>query len=451
MRMMKRRWVGAMCRSLLALMLSLTLPAQAAQSIDSVRMHRAPDHTRIVFDLSGPLEHTLNKLTNPDRIVVDLEDAALAFDMMSLDLASTPVTNIRVGQHDGDRTRVVFDLKSAVRPRTMVLKPVDPHGWRLVLDLHDKETAPVKTAEVAPSTGGARPMVVAIDAGHGGEDPGASGAKGGREKDIVLQIARRLHRLMDKEPGIQPVLIRDGDYYVPLADRRKIAWNKHNADVFISIHADAFTDRRAHGASVFAVSTRGATSARAQYLAEIANDSDRVAGVYAQEAESDDLLNVLADLTMNGSLDHSLKMGRMVLEEMGEVTDLHGGRRKVEQAGFAVLKQAGMVSILVETGFISNPGEEKKLRDGNHQERLAKAILNGVRQYFESHPKPDTWFAAQRNGADQVASVGSHRIQPGDTLSSIARRYAVSETALRRYNKLSSDVIRTGQVLQIPR
>lgn len=419
----------------------------AVQSIDSVRLHRAPDHTRIVFDLTGPLDYTLNKLADPDRIVIDLQSANIGYDMNGLELAETPIRNVRVGEHDNDRTRVVFDLKEAVRPRTMVLKPVAPHGWRLVLDLHDKEAESVKSAQPAPQQT-ARPMVVAIDAGHGGEDPGALGPRGTREKDVVLQIAKRLHRLMDKEPGIKPVLIRSGDYYVPLADRRRIARDKHNADVFISIHADAFTDPRAHGASVFALSTRGATSARARYLAEIANDSDRVAGVYEQEAENSNILGVLADLTMNGTLDHSLKMGGMVLEQMGRVTKLHGDKRRVEQAGFAVLKEPDMVSILVETGFISNHGEEKNLRDGGHQERLASAILAGVRRYFTEYPEAETWFYAQRHGGSQVAS---HQIRPGDTLSSIARRYAVAESDLRQLNNLRSDMIRVGQVLQIPR
>ena len=423
------------------------LLAQALQKIDSVRLHRAPDHTRVVFDLSGPLDYTLDKLVNPDRIVVDLQDAHLTYDMNSLPLGDTPVSNVRVGQHDNNRTRVVFDLRDAVRPRTMVLKPVAPHGWRLVLDLHDKETETVKTVEPSQPSD-ARPMVVAIDAGHGGEDPGALGPRGTQEKVVVLQIAQRLKRLLDQEPGIKAVLIRSGDYYVPLADRRRIAREQHRADVFISIHADAFTDSRAHGASVFALSTRGATSARARYLAEIANDSDRVAGVYQQEADSGSFLNVIADLTMNGSLDRSLKMGRMVLEEMGEVTKLHGDRRKVEQAGFAVLKEPEMVSILVETGFISNHDEEKKLRDGNHQERLARSIVEGVRRFFQNYPDPGTYFYAQRRGGTQVAS---HRIQPGETLSSIARRYAVAESDLKRVNNLRTDMIRAGQVLQIPR
>ena len=439
----------AKLRSLLCLFLLLPwIPALAAQGIDSIRLHRAPDHTRIVFDLNGPLEHKLDKLANPDRIVVDLMDADLNFDVAKLEYASSPITNIRVGKHDGNRTRVVFDLNAAVRPRTNLLKPVDPFGWRLVIDLFDDKSAEVKTVErPAPTLAGDRKMVVAIDAGHGGEDPGARGPSGVYEKNVVLSIAKRLYAQMEKEPGMKPVLVRTGDYYVPLAERRKIASDRHQADVFISIHADAFTDHSAHGASVFALSNRGATSARAGYLAKIANESDRVAGVYEEEKDNNGLLSVLADMTTSGSMAHSLYLGRQVLEEMGDVTKLHGNRKRVEQAAFVVLKEPSMVSILVETGFISNRTEEKNLNSSRHQEKLAKAILNGVRKYFETHPAPGTWYAARRNGGDALAS---HRIQPGDTLSSIARRYSVSESSLRVSNNLQSDIIKVGQVLRIP-
>lgn len=437
-------------RTLFSLACLMPLSLLAAQDIDSVRLHRAPDHTRIVFDLKAPLEHKLDKLGNPDRIVVDLSDADLAFDVTQLDYSNSPITNIRVGKHDGNRTRVVFDLKESVRPRTNLLKPIDPFGWRLVLDLYDADPQPVKSVakKSKPEAGGVRPMIVAIDAGHGGEDPGARGPSGVYEKHVVLSIARKVYALMEKEPGIKPVLIRDGDYYVPLAERRRIASEKHNADVFISIHADAFTDHKAHGASVFALSNRGATSAKAGYLAKIANESDRVAGVYEEEKDNTGLLSVLADMTMNGSMAHSVFLGRQILEEMGQVTKLHGNRTTVEQAAFAVLKEPSMVSVLVETGFISNRAEEKNLNSRTHQEKLAKSILAGVKRYFETHPAPDSWFAARRGS--NASQVASHRIEPGDTLSSIARRYSVSEHDLRNRNNLSSDVIRVGQVLEIP-
>jgi N-acetylmuramoyl-L-alanine amidase len=209
-------------------------------------------------------------------------DADLAFDVSALDYKDSPIENIRVGKHE-DKTRVVFDLSAAVRPRTNLLKPVDPHSWRLVVDLFDSDPKPVKTIEEPEADSGEpRQMIVAIDPGHGGEDPGALGPGNLLEKEVVLQIARKVKARIDREPGMKAVMVRDGDYYVPLAERRRVARQDNHADVFISIHADAFTDPRAHGASVFALSNRGATSARAAYVAKMANESDKVAGVYEE-------------------------------------------------------------------------------------------------------------------------------------------------------------------------
>ncbi|EKF75948.1 N-acetylmuramoyl-L-alanine amidase [Alcanivorax hongdengensis A-11-3] len=442
-------FVAGLVLALITLFWSGAVSAQA--TIESVRLHRAPDHTRIVFDLPSPVDHRIDKLANPDRIVVDLMDATLDFDVSTLDYGDSPIANIRVGKHS-DKTRVVFDMKQAVRPRTNLLKPIDPHGWRLVVDLFDKDGSsaePVKTVtrpEPKPQPTGDRPMIVAVDAGHGGEDPGAHGPSGTYEKNITLQIAKRLAAKINAAPGMKAELVRNGDYYVPLAERRTIARNKFNADVFISIHADAFTDASAHGASVFALSNRGATSAKARYLAKIANESDKVAGVYEDEKDDSNLLSVLADLQVTGSVSHSLYLGRQVLDQLDDVTRLHGGRHRVEQAGFAVLKEPKMVSILVETGFISNRNEERQLRSSSHQDKIAEAILKGVQSYFRTHPAPGSWFAAQRR-----ARGDEYRIQPGDTLSEIATQYSVSEDALRAANDLQSDRIMVGQVLKIPR
>jgi N-acetylmuramoyl-L-alanine amidase len=266
------------------------------------------------------------------------------------------------------------------------------------------------------------------------------------KKTIVLQIAKKLEAMVNEKAGMRAVMVRDGDYYVPLVERRKIAREKHGADVFVSIHADAFTDARANGASVFALSNRGATSARARYLAKIANESDRVAGVYEEEKDDSSLYSVLADLQMNGSMAGSLYLGRQVLLEMGKVTKLHGNRDKVEQAGFAVLKEPEMVSILVETGFISNPTEERNLRSSAHQTKLARSVVKGIDAYFRSHPAPNSWYAAQRREQGD-----EYRIQPGDTLSEIARQYSVSEQSIRSANGMDGDRIMVGQVLKIPR
>ncbi len=429
-----------------ALLLALfAAPAHAVKEIDSLRLHRAPDHTRVVFDLPKRVGHTLEKLSDPHRIVVDLEQARLDFDPDQLDIKDTPISRIRVGRHENQTTRVVFDLTKAVRPRTNILKPVEPHGWRLVVDLHDEEKKTVKSMAGAETDKGHRAMVVAIDPGHGGEDPGAIGQSGTHEKNVVLQLGQRLHKLMEDEPGIEPVLIRDGDYYVPLARRRQIAQQRHKADVFISIHADAFGNPQAHGASVFALSNSGATSARAKYLARMANESDRVAGVAQSEQNNNGLLGVIADMTMSGSKTHSIYLGKRILRQMDEITELHGDRDEVEQAGFAVLKEPSMVSVLVEAGFISNREEERKLTSANYQYRLARAIMAGTKSYFERHPKPGTLFAARRNN-----DTNQYEIQRGDTLSSIARQYSVSPRKLRAVNDIDGDVIRPGETLRIP-
>jgi N-acetylmuramoyl-L-alanine amidase len=430
--------------------------ATATQQINSVRMSKSPDATRIVFDLQGPLQHTVNKLGNPDRIVVDLNGAVLNFDFSKLDLSNSPIREIRTGQHAADKVRVVLDLTSAQRPKSSMLAPGEGSGWRLVIDLLadlDPDDLPgvVSTAPRPPlgeTRATARPMVIALDPGHGGQDPGAIGPSGTREKDIVLQISKRLADHINRQPGMRAVLVRTGDYYVPLADRRRIAADRFNADVFLSIHADAFTDARAHGASVFALSHRGSTSARAGYLARIANDSDKVAGVYREERDNNTLLNVIADMTTSGSLTQSMVLGRMILEEMGQVVKLHGDRRRVEQAGFSVLKEPSMVSLLVETGFISNREEEKNLRSSAHQEKMVKAIVGGLHKYFEMHPQPETYYALLRSRGG--VRPATHQIASGETLSSIARRYDVTENSLREHNNLRGDRIRAGQVLRIP-
>lgn len=436
--------------------------------ITGVRFWAAPDSTRMVFDLSGPVEHKIFTLQNPARVVIDIANTRKTPSLDVLDTRSAgPIVNVRSAEQPGNQLRVVLDLKQDVRPKSFLLKPNDQYGHRLVVDLYDSApapasapasaSAPVTTATTptkvpvvasrAPTVGG-RDIVVAIDAGHGGEDPGAIGPSGVKEKDIVLQIARELYRVLEAEKGIKPVLVRNGDYFLPLATRREIARKKHRADLFVSIHADAFTNRSAAGASVFALSRSGATSTLARLLAEKENQSDLIGGV-SLEDKDETLVSVLADLAMEGSMEHSMKVGSAVLRELGRVTPLHKSR--MEQAGFAVLK-ADIPSILVETGFISNPGEERNLRTPAHQTKLAQAISRGVLQYFDQHPPPDTFFALRKQGATQASLAGrQHRIERGETLSHIAARYQVSLASLMRYNDLSDpSLVKVGQVLRIP-
>ena len=283
-----------------------------------------------------------------------------------------------------------------------------------------------------------RDLVIAIDAGHGGEDPGARGRKGTREKDVVLEIARRLAALIEKEPGMRPVMIRDGDYYIGLRKRIEKA-RSQRADLFISIHADAFRDSRARGSSVYVLSQRGASSEMARWLAARENAADLVGGVSLDD--KDDLLaEVLLDLAQTATLEASVEVADNVLQEMKRLGKVH--KKQVQHAGFVVLKSPDIPSLLVETAFISNPSEEQRLRNSRHQQQVAQAILAGVRNYFASNPPPGTLMAK--------SSTRQHVIRRGDTLSNIAQRYGVSMNTLRSTNKLKNDNLLGGKVLTIP-
>jgi len=429
-----RRWLPVL------LLLSTTI-AQAVEVRD-VRLWRAPDHTRIVFDLTGPAEHKLMVLDNPSRIVVDVTDTTLKSTLSDLELENTPVKSIRSGVREGDDLRVVFDMSEGVNPRSFALKANEQAGDRLVIDLYDRTTkssTPRKTIQQAND--GKRDLIIAIDAGHGGEDPGASGPNRLREKNVVLAIAKELHRLLEKEPGFKPTLIRTGDYYISLKGRRDLA-RKRQADLFISIHADAFKRKEANGASVYALSTSGATSTAARYLAQRENAADLVGGVRLSDKD-DVLAGVLADLSMTSTLDTSLKLGDSVLRKMDVIARLH--KKQVEQAGFAVLKSPDIPSILVETGFISNPTEAKQLATRNYQQKMARQIHAGIKNYFVVHPPPGTLLAWQKQQGGQ-----QYVIARGDTLSGIAQRFNVSVNDLKLHNGLSGTRILVGQTLKIP-
>jgi N-acetylmuramoyl-L-alanine amidase len=430
---MSRAWVGAI--------LGLLAASSAwAVEVHEVRLWRAPDHTRIVFDLTGPSEHKLMVLDNPRRIVLDMENTSLKANLGTLKLSNTPVARIRSGVRDGDDLRVVLDISTVVNPRSFSLRANDKAGDRLVLDLYDQQT---KTPAVKKSVkqSAKRDIVIAIDAGHGGEDPGAMGPKRLREKDVVLGIAKELNALFKADKGFRPTMIRSGDYYVSLRGRRDLA-RKRQADLFVSIHADAFRRKEANGASVYALSTRGATSTAARYLAQRENSADLVGGVSL--ADKDDVLaGVLADLSMTSTLDTSLKLGDKVLRNVDNVARLH--KRNVEQAGFAVLKSPDIPSILVETGFISNPGESKKLATSSYRKKMARAIHRGIVDWFLQHPPSGTLIAWQRQQDGQ-----QYIIARGDTLSGIAQRFNVSLSDLRNRNSISGSRIRVGQKLTIP-
>lgn len=428
------------------LMLCTAIASAQAVNIHGVRMWPAPDNTRLVFDVSADVEHSLFMLKNPDRLVIDLKNTRLDKPFLGLDLGPTLIRDIRSAARPGGDLRVVLDLKGPVRPKSFVLRPTNEYGHRLVIDLYDARTgAPAVVARAAPppsppsSTG--REIIIAIDAGHGGEDPGAIGRRGTREKDITLAVAKRLRDLVAREPGMRAVMIRDGDYFIPLRRRVELA-RESRADLFVSIHADAFANRNARGASVYTLSHRGATSEHARLLADKENASDVIGGVSLDD--KDDLLaSVLLDLSLTGTMEASTDVASRVLSGLGKVGRLH--RNRVEQAGFRVLKSPNVPSILVETAFISNPEEERKLREPNHQYALARSIMDGARAYFHQNPPPGTLLAMRRGNRGQ-----QHIIGRGDTLSGIARQYQVSLEALRASNALTGDQLRVGDVLTIP-
>lgn len=424
------------------LIMGLATPAWA-NDVSSVRLWRSPDHTRLVFDLDQPVDYKIIPLAAPDRLVIDLSDARLKTSFKKLDLSDTPIVKIRHAKRNKGDLRVVLDLKTNVQPRSFLLKPNGDAGHRLVLDLNDVTAAKapaVAASEPKPDT--KRDIVVAIDAGHGGEDPGASGPSRVREKHVVLAIAQKLADEINRKPGYRAVLVRTGDYYVKHKRRWEIA-RENRADLFLSIHADAFTDPRARGSSVYALSRKGTTSAMARFLADSENVD--LAGEVSLGDHEEMVQKTLTDLVMTSSLVSSIDVGERIISQMGNMTDLHS--KRVELANFRVLKAPDIPSILIETGFISNPKEERKLSDKKHQQKLAQAITRGVMAYFEENPPMGTMIAWQKDNKN----ASEHVIQRGETLSKIASLYNTSVAQLKRENALNSNVIHVGQTLRIPR
>ena len=424
-----------------ALALCATL-AQAA-TVENIRVWAESGRTRVVLDLSGPVAHNIFTLRGPDRLVVDLAESRLAEALADLPSGLGTVSAIRTGRRaDGD-LRVVLDLSAAVRSRSFTAGPNGKYGDRLVIDLH-REGAPQAIRRASEVHRPGRDVVIAVDPGHGGHDPGAIGRGRTREKDVALSIAANLAKRIDREPGMKAVMVRTGDYYVDHRERMEIA-RRARADLFVSIHADAVNDRRAKGASVYALSLKGASDEAAMRLAQRENASELVGGVSL--ADKDQVLaSVLLDLSQNSALSASLDVGAEVISELAKVGAMH--RRSVQQAGFLVLKSPDVPSILVETAFISNPAEEEKLRSQAHKDNLSTAILAGVRKYFYENAPPDTLIAmeAKHAPAGEIAYV----ITRGDTLSEIAQRYNVSLSSIRQVNSLNGDTVRIGQKLRIP-
>lgn len=447
------------------LLLLITFNVYAETSIKGVRLWRAPDNTRIVFDLSGPAQHNMFMLSEPNRMIIDISNIKLTTSLANLNFKNTPIKSIRNSIQNGNDLRLVFDLSRQVTVKVFSLTPNAPYGNRLVVDLFDtqptstitkpQQTEAQTTTQTSPITTikGSRDIVIAIDPGHGGEDPGAIGSSKRREKDIVLQIAKRLQAQINQKKGFRAELTRKTDYFIPLRQRPQIA-RKIGADLFISIHADAAPQASASGASVFAISGKGATSETARWLADTENRSDLIGGAGSVSLDGKDqvLAGVLLDLSMTAVMSSSLEIGQKVLDNIGKTTKLH--KKHVEQAGFVVLKSPDIPSILVETGFISNPTEARKLSTASHQQALATGIANGVSAYFQKNPPPGTYLDQLRHGGGNqpilATSATSHKVVRGDSLSGLATKYGIKMSDIKSANNLKNNNIQIGQTLKIP-
>jgi N-acetylmuramoyl-L-alanine amidase len=425
--------------------------------VDGVRVWQSPSHTRLVFDLSEPHQHKIFTLEKPYRVVIDLAgDAQFKPEINKVELDSALVTSLRTGRQKNNDLRMVFLLRNDVSPKSSILPPnkIYPHH-RLVVDLIEKNATSIEPIQTVKTVAdkvvhNKRDIIVAIDAGHGGEDPGAVGYRRTKEKTVVLKIAKELARLLEAEPGYKPYLTRTGDYYIPLRDRTRKARDA-NADLFISIHADAFRNSQAHGSSVFVLSERGASSEEARYLAEKENEADLVGGVSLGDKD-DHVAMTLLDLSMTATRGSSLSVGTSILKRMDTISRLH--KKEVGEAAFMVLKAPDIPALLIETGFISNPGEAKKLATSRYQKKMAREIFIGLTQYFDEEPPEGSYVAwKKKGGSTNLASSNVARrytIQRGDTLSHIAKKHKVSVTDIRRLNGIKNNRIQVGQQIKLP-
>ena len=413
----------------------------APATLQDIRLWASPDSTRIVFDLSAPASYSLFTLDGPSRVVIDLDQVSGDIPSLRMPAGTGSVSSVRLGERDGGGLRIVLDVNAKVAAKSFLTPPNETYGHRLVVDLAlEQAPRPVKVASID----GQRDVIVAIDPGHGGEDPGAVGKAGTREKTIALAVARKLADRINAEPGMRAVLTRDGDYFVKFQDRLKRA-HAAKADLFVSIHADAFVNRSVQGSSVYVLSTRRASSEAARVLADRENAADLIGGVSLHD-KTDVLATVLLDLSQNASISASREAGALVLTELDRIGQLK--KSDVQHASLIVLTSPDVPSMLIETAYISNPQEEKRLRDPGHQGKLASAIHAGIRRYFYDNPPPGSRVAML--AAAERGQALRHVVSPGETLDDVAVRYAVSADALRERNRLGLQPVASGTILEIP-
>lgn len=433
-------------------LLSLISFCGLTATIDEVRLWRAPDHTRLVFDLSGPVSYNLFTLEYPDRVVIDIENSELIDDLSGFDLGDTPIKDIRSGIRDNVNLRIVMDMNTKTTFSSFTLEPNDELGDRLVVDLYDievvnSERAPIGDSIVSNQVEDRREVVVAISAGHGGEDPGSIGYDGRiKEKNVTLAIARLMRDQLEVIPGYSVVMIREGDYYVELQRRPQMARDKR-ADLFVAIHADWYRNDLANGVTIYALSGDRADRENARRVAEKENGSDLLGGVGGDlsiDSLDDDVALTLVSLQMSWSMEQSLIAGTKILDSLDGVTRLR--RDKVQQASLQVLNSPDIPSILIETGYLTNPEEARRLESPSFQKSVAQAIAQGVMNYFYDASPEGTLIAWQKeNGITPTAYV----VKVGDSLSVIANRYGMSVEDLKSLNGLSSNIIRIGQELTL--
>lgn len=422
-------------------MVSTICAAQSKNSIDGVRVWPAPENTRIVFDLKSTPDYTYFSLSNPQRLVIDFQSTQNLVKLQSLAENDKRIKKIRTSKaKNKGATRLVLDLNEKYTLNVFPLAPAGQYGNRLVIDLFDENrtTQNIQTSNKNKK----RDIVIAIVAGHGGEDPGSIGAKGTYEKHVTLKIAKKLAALIDQQKGLKSAMIRTGDYYVN-HNRKTTLARKNKADLLISIHADAFTSSKPSGASVLVQSSRRANSEFTRWIANRQKESELLggAGDTIKMTKDKNLAITLADMKKEYTMASSYEFAEHVIKQLKKVTKLH--KRKPEGLSLAVLKSSDIPSVLIETGFISNHQEEKNLNSPAHQKKLAKAIFSSIDNYFSSNAPDGTYYAS--------VSYKKHKISRGESLSVVAQRYNVSVGKLKSVNNLNSNVVRIGQTLKIPR
>ena len=433
-----------MKRALMLIAMLWSFTAAAGETIDSVRVWPAPDKTRVVFDLGAAPAHSYFTLydSKPYRLVIDFRNTQNQVNLDAVDFDSLMVERIRTSTPPQESTtRIVLELSRQVTPTIFALAPNERYGHRLVVDIPGQS---VREERVTRSLDGMaeRPVIVAIDAGHGGEDPGSIGPSGLYEKNVTLPVAQKLAALINADPAMKAVLVRTGDYGVQLTQRNRIA-RRERADIFVSIHADAFTTPQPRGASVWVLSRRRANTELGRWLENREQHSELLGGageVLSTNGGDPYLARTLLDMSIDSSMSGGFDVANIMLNRLGAVTRVH--RREPQAASFAVLNSPDIPSVLVELGFISNPQEEQQLRSASHQQRLAQALYEGTREFFIRYPVEGTILANQR--------VRQHRVESGESLSILAQRYRTSVRAIQQHNNLSGTVLRVGQVLEIP-